>query len=73
MLTSSIRFCKQSIDAIVLLRLLCEWKSYGKKKTLLVLQPRQVSYSLNRYNLTVLCNLLKIVQFARALWPSSNY
>ena len=29
-LTSSIRFCKQSMDAIVLLRLLCEWKSYGK-------------------------------------------
>ena len=36
-------------------------------KTLLVLQPCQVSCSLNQYNLTVLCNLLKTVQFARAL------
>ena len=42
-------------------------------KTLLVLQPGQVSCSLNQYNLTVLCNLLKTVQFARALWPSSSY
>ena len=36
-------------------------------KMLLVLQPRQVSCSLNRYNLTVLCNLLKTVQFVSTL------
>ena len=61
MLTLSIRFCKQSIDALVLLKV--------SIKMLLVFQPRHVSWSLNRYSVTVLCKLVKTVPIARALQP----
>ena len=46
MLTSSIRFCKQSIDVIVCSVCFVNGSLMVSNKTLLVLQPRQVSWSL---------------------------